>query len=451
MSSIISFIQHTTIVALFIVLGGLYWVMLTMCDPYGLGDVVYLRLAAEAKYFTALGVMAGGMTVLLVTLDILWWKGCFRYLAYLLIAANVALYFLTALAGTQKFPSSPMAVFFTVCPIILYVFRLTLLRGMDALSFLFTTGLSLLLVSLASLVLFLVYAFGYKNFWSDLIKVDYYVRLGCANTTLVAMPLQNATIAIDEIDVVGGCDEALFYWISPIVLVLFTFAMGGALLLIVHSERAYAQGKSKVDLPVRAFVTFLLLGFLGLWCATGIGGADQGLSSVVFAFTFLMMVIGCSAIVFVEGMNGFVSGVKQQPLIARVLGWAKSDWMRSLLLVLFFPLFFVVIPLAFCNQLGRKFLPMTKTLDDEERKLMLSVEISKRIKAMRKWHWTSVLTKVIWWGVIFFSLSVIGARFINVFFSWLDEELRRNNVGIAAASAIVIAVGWVCFMLPPSK
>lgn len=148
----------------------------------------------------------------------------------------------------------------------------------------------------------------------------------------------------------------------------------------------------------------------------------------------------------VEGIAGFKDNITSQPLVARVLGWGNSDWMRALLLVLFFPLFFIVIPLAACNQLGRR---LVRRLNAEERKLWLSVEVSQRLMMISRWNWTSVWSKCIWWGVIFFTLSVIGARFINVFFSWLQTQFVANNIGVAPASAIFVAVGFVTFMLPP--
>ena len=447
------------VVTIFVGLGVAYWIMLSMCRPYGLGDEVYLKLTSESSYFDGLGLTAAGMTVALVLFDVLYWKNCWWYLARFLIAVDVGLYFLAALAGTQLFAASPIAVYFLVVPIILYMLKSTVLQSMHAIAFLYAVGVGLLVVSFTSLGVWLAYAFGYGNFWTDSTRVDYFTRLGCLPPADTTLYIHNETAATAYLDMfnssLGGvrktCQEGFLYWIAPLILVIFCAVMAMAVLTIVHSERSAAKGKSKVDIQVRAFLTFLMLGFLGLWMATSIGGANQGLSEVVFTFTFLLMVIGCGAIIFVEGMDNLSSTVKRQPLVQRVINFSKSDWMRSLILVLFFPLILVIVPLAFFNQLGRKYLPMTKTLDAEERKLMLSVEVSKRVQAMRKWHWTSVLAKCIWWGILFFSLTVVAARFLNVLFSYIESLLVEYNVSIPAATGIFIGVGFSVHMFPPSE
>lgn len=303
MSKAVQLCQTAVVLALFVGFGIAFWVMLTMISN-GMGDVVFEKLSSQESHFVGLGITAGATTVALVALDVLYWKNAFWYLARLLIGANVALYFLTALAGTSRFPASPIAVYFMVCPIIVYVVKQTLLRSMDPVRFLLVVGASLMAVAFTAAGVFLAYAFAYHHWWDNDTRLDYYTRLSCIPANVSSLiPEANLTAFFKSIDIDSACDEAFLFWISPVIFAVFSFAMGGAVMTIVHSQYASAKGKAKVDMQVQAFLTFLALGFLGLWCASGIGGADQGLSTVVFTFTFLLMVIGCGAIIFVEGRS----------------------------------------------------------------------------------------------------------------------------------------------------
>lgn len=261
-------VESTLVIILLFAMAALYWFMLTMNHPYGYADRVYLELEAYSAYFTGLGVTAAGTTVLLVTMDVLFWRGVFYYLARLLILANVALYYLTALAGTAYFPASSIVIYLTLCPAVLLMVKLSVLRGMEVLDFMQAVGMGLILVSLCSLGLFLDSVFAQNQMWDNAQRLEYYLRLECLPATTsssgaeVFCPGTNTTLTpVACVHKSAQCDEAFLFYMSPLILVMFAFAMGSAVWLIAHTERMYTElGKSRMGLPVRAFATFLLLG-----------------------------------------------------------------------------------------------------------------------------------------------------------------------------------------------
>ena len=102
--------------------------------------------------------------------------------------------------------------------------------------------------------------------------------------------------------------------------------------------------------------------------------------------------------------------------------------------------------MSFLRQLGRRYIPFTKDVSGtDEKNLFFSLELTKILARARHWNWTSVLTKAIYWGMAFFALSVILARVLNVFFSYLNEMFVANNMSLLEVSLAFYAAGSLAF------
>jgi hypothetical protein len=67
--------------------------------------------------------------------------------------------------------------------------------------------------------------------------------------------------------------------------------------------------------------------------------------------------------------------------------------------------------------------------------------------AMRKWNWTSVLTKICYLCIFFFTCVIGVGKVCNVFFSWLNVQL--STMAFGPMIGLFIGFGVSLFLLPP--
>lgn len=72
----------------------------------------------------------------------------------------------------------------------------------------------------------------------------------------------------------------------------------------------------------------------------------------------------------------------------------------------------------------------------------------KQMQEFCTWLHRTVLTYAVCWGSGYVFLNVLASKFATYFWSWLIEV--TSTVNVAAVTDIVVAVGMVLFMLPPS-
>jgi hypothetical protein len=63
------------------------------------------------------------------------------------------------------------------------------------------------------------------------------------------------------------------------------------------------------------------------------------------------------------------------------------------------------------------------------------------------WNWTSICTKIVLLGEVFFLFQVGVAKLTYIFLSWLNVTLADTNIGIVCA--LVFLIGSCMFLLPP--
>jgi len=68
---------------------------------------------------------------------------------------------------------------------------------------------------------------------------------------------------------------------------------------------------------------------------------------------------------------------------------------------------------------------------------------------VRAWEWSSVLSKVVWLGVVVMVMNVGFGKLLNVLNSWLIQTLLRARLGLGVVCAAFFAAGFALFMCPP--
>lgn len=440
-------VQFGLLALLITLMAVVYFVLFFMGGEYGRGDEVFLLLQSYGSFFYACALASAGMTLFLAVFDVGYWRGPFKFLGYLLMAATLTLYVLTALSFTAEFPASPIVVYMAICPALIYVFRLTPIYHSQPVSvFVFHLAILFGLVSVVSLGIWLFWLIFYNMWWHTPVKADFYVRLGC----LPAIPAVNLTEVVNQVEAQSGCNAAIVEWISPLILAVFCILLSVSMFVLVRAESAKQKDKRQMDFKTQAFVVLLSLVLLGMWASAGIAGANIHLSSIVFCFCFLFLVVGSSLMLLTSGRQGVINNMKSIPLAKRVLDSINSDWLRSLMLLGAIPFSLVVLPLSRMRQLGRRYLFFTKKLEPKERALFFDLEATRMLAQARQWHWTSVFAKMIWWGIAFFSLSVICARVLNVVFSGLGAQIDAMGLTLGPVVGLFIVVGFLLFQFPPT-
>jgi hypothetical protein len=85
--------------------------------------------------------------------------------------------------------------------------------------------------------------------------------------------------------------------------------------------------------------------------------------------------------------------------------------------------------------------------DPKERRLWLTLAAAIQFKMLKRWRWTSVLTKVMWIGLFYVIVQVGIGLLVTVFMSWLNDVLQ--DLPLYATTIIFFLIGVVMFLLPP--
>ena len=328
------------------------------------------------------------------------------------------------------------------------MYQALLAKSMSREKFLWWISTSLGLGSVAIITAWIVWLEINQFWWTASTKLEFYLKMECPGVTNGQGGAGKTSEAeIDLLASSSGCVAAFLLWISPMILGMFGAVVGTIVHVLIRSQREYDNGRTEMDPVTKLFIAVMFVGVLGMWSAAGIAGADMGLSSLVFAFCFMIMVLASAALVFVVGWDSLKSSVSAAPLAKKIMTTLGSDWIKAFTLVLITPIFILVAPLSAVMQLGRKVFPFTKTLEGEEKNYFLTKTLHEQTQKVTEWPWTSVLSKVVWWCIFFFVLQVFVGKVVIVFMAWLNEVLASSD--LATVTAIFFGVGLFMFLLPP--
>jgi hypothetical protein len=144
------------------------------------------------------------------------------------------------------------------------------------------------------------------------------------------------------------------------------------------------------------------------------------------------------------------------PIVKRFSDSLLSDWVKAMALCMGGPAFVIYVICSWFNQKVRVYLPFTKDVRGAEEKLRVTKVVSLQIEAIAAWRWTSVCICATWLSLLYFIFSVGVGKFVNVFLSFLNDQLQELSKSASSEeqavmwiTGIFFLVGWTMFMLPP--
>lgn len=254
---------------------------------------------------------------------------------------------------------------------------------------------------------------------------------------------RNCTNVFDE------CSNTFIVWVGPflvsIVLLFLSFFStflrnGGSI-----EKEAMKFGK------VWGFLLFVM------WISASLAGAGSGVSTTLAALTLSSFV--ASAIFLAMSYTQVEAHEHVRAFGNKLLqDYSKYlDIAKGLLVVTCAPVAALYLAVSFLVQMIRNLkMPCSRTYkqDDESSTIeqetpnkYISLEARKLIKQVKSWDLVTVFVYAVYWGVGFYTLTVIAAKFTTLFLSWLIEETKTMD--LASVTGILFIVGVIMFLLPP--
>jgi hypothetical protein len=203
-----------------------------------------------------------------------------------------------------------------------------------------------------------------------------------------------------------------------------------------------------VNKALKIFFVMISIAIVGLWVAASIAGAGIGVNGAVQLFVGVFVMVLSGVVIGTVGWSRLTAQLMSVPMVRQLSASLFTDWFKALFFIAFAPVLPVYLLLSTINQFLRKRLPFGYTIDsDRERSLRLTSAASAQLRAIKRWRWSSVLTKVMWIGIIYATLQVVVALVVNLFMSWLNDALEPFPLW--ATTLIFFAIGVVMLLLPP--
>mmetsp|Transcript_58155 Transcript_58155/g.107381 ORF Transcript_58155/g.107381 Transcript_58155/m.107381 type:complete len:747 (+) Transcript_58155:113-2353(+) len=248
--------------------------------------------------------------------------------------------------------------------------------------------------------------------------------------------------------------NTFFLWCSPLILSVIFMMMSVALLVRADLYRHHpgdSEDAASMDLKhITGELKMTLLGMAialaGVWVAAAIAAQDMGLQHTILRIAIFFSA-GLLVYIFTSiGYQRIVAAAVESKMLKEASDVLHNDWVKALCLIFFWPLVPVYFLIEAIHQGCRYLFSMCGVLDapksgyvTEEAQLHLqhALEVNK----------TSVLTKSIVAGVIYFLMQAMVSVGITIFLAWLvDLILLWDPVSTMVTLCIV---GIVLFLLPP--
>jgi hypothetical protein len=194
-----------------------------------------------------------------------------------------------------------------------------------------------------------------------------------------------------------------------------------------------------------------------MWISASLAGAGSGVSTTLAALTLSSFV--ASAIFLAMSYTQVEAHEHVRAFGNKLLqDYSKYlDIAKGLLVVTCAPVAALYLAVSFLVQMIRNLkMPCSRTYkqDDESSTIeqetpnkYISLEARKLIKQVKSWDLVTVFVYAVYWGVGFYTLTVIAAKFTTLFLSWLIEETKTMD--LASVTGILFIVGVIMFLLPP--
>ena len=106
--------------------------------------------------------------------------------------------------------------------------------------------------------------------------------------------------------------------------------------------------------------------------------------------------------------------------------------------------------IALVNQLIRKLrLPLTKQLDEEDKKYALTLVAAKQKQQILGWEWTPVVMNGIGIGIFVQVMGILVTKITYLLLAMLRQKIEDEGWGPGFVSVLMIVIGLSLFLLPP--
>jgi len=246
--------------------------------------------------------------------------------------------------------------------------------------------------------------------------------------------------------------NAFFLWCSPLMLSIVFFLMAVALLVRAdlyrhgEGESVAAEELKHIRGELKMTLLGIMIGVAGVWVAAAIAAQDIGLQHTILRVA-LFFSAGLLVYVFSSiGYKRMLDAAMESKVLQETMEILRSDWIKALCLVFFWPLVPVYLLIEMLHQASRHCVAMVGLVPTPESGL-LTHEARLHVEHALECNKTSVLTKSIIAGVIYFLMQAMVSVGITVFLAWLVDLIM--TWGPVATIATLFLVGIVLFLLPP--
>ena len=253
---------------------------------------------------------------------------------------------------------------------------------------------------------------------------------------------KNCTKVFDE------CSNMFIVWVGPF-LVSIVFLFLSFFSTFLRNGGSIERETMKFG-KVWGFLLFVM------WISASLAGAGSGVSTTLAALTLSSFV---ASAIFLAMSYTHVEAQEHVRAFGNKLlkDYAKYlDIAKGLLVVTCAPVAALYLAVSFLVQMIRNLrMPCSRTYKEDDQSISyeditnkyISHEARTLIKQVKSWDLATVFVYAVYWGIGFYTLTVIAAKFTTLFLSWLIEETR--NMDLASVTGILFFVGVIMFLLPP--
>mmetsp|Transcript_46004 Transcript_46004/g.103436 ORF Transcript_46004/g.103436 Transcript_46004/m.103436 type:complete len:751 (-) Transcript_46004:56-2308(-) len=248
----------------------------------------------------------------------------------------------------------------------------------------------------------------------------------------------------DEADRTSIDTQSFVRWCCPLLLALVHLFIGAFLKLRsrMHTREEYALAELKLF-----GITFLLL-VTFTWLAASVAAGDAGLSKMVLRLSVFVGVSGMGYLLWSLGPDRIVAALKGSEALGLLMPILMSDWAKAAFVLIFLPImpFFLLVEVVH-RQVRKRMQVAMMTHWQRSHHRWLSEEALVVLNHVTSWHATSVLTKCMWLGIIYFMVQVGCGRGVVVLLAWICELSASWSLPMVLFGLFVIGVSL--FLLPP--
>jgi hypothetical protein len=202
-----------------------------------------------------------------------------------------------------------------------------------------------------------------------------------------------------------------------------------------------ATDASKLEKTLKQFIILVMFLLLTMYVGISIAGASMRLTGTLLAFCAAGLVLLFVWVYLEVGARAITVGARGSRLMQGLISLATNDWARAVMVIGLNILIPVGLVVNMMNQSVRKMRGATKSAS------RFTDGMEFVLVNLRMWNWASILIKVNWLCLLYWTLSIGVAKLTSVFLSWLNEELLK--VEFVMVCVIFFIIGFIMFMLPP--